>query len=40
MKIVSTAKEMQEIDDLAINKYGIKGLQLMENAGRGIVEAL
>ena len=40
MKIVSTAKEMQEIDDLAINKYGIKGLELMENAGKGIVEAL
>ena len=40
MKKVSTAKQIQEMDHLAINYYGIKGLELMENAGKGIVETL
>ena len=40
MKIVSTAKEMQEIDERAIVDYGVPSLELMENAGQGIVDAL
>ncbi len=40
MKQVTTAKEMQAIDRCAINDYGIPDLELMENAGRGIVDAL
>ena len=40
MKIVSTAKEMQEIDERAIIDYGVPSLELMENAGQGIVDAL
>ena len=40
MKIVSTAKEMQEIDERAIVDYGVPSLELMENAGQGVVEAL
>lgn len=39
MKIV-TAKLMQDLDRRAIEEYGIPGLILMENAGRGAVEAL
>ncbi|MBD3218818.1 MAG: NAD(P)H-hydrate dehydratase [candidate division Zixibacteria bacterium] len=39
MKIV-TAKQMQEIDKTAIEERGIPGLELMENAGRGIAEYL
>ena len=34
-KIVSSA-EMQAIDRCAIEEYGIPGMILMENAGRGI----
>lgn len=33
-----SASEMQLIDQLAINDYGIPGIVLMENAGRGIAE--
>ncbi len=39
MKKAVTSEEMQRIDSLAINNYGIKGLELMENAGLGIVKA-
>src|SRR3989338_7726092 len=39
MKIV-TAKQMQKIDEEAIKKYGIPRLELMENAGRAVVEVL
>ncbi len=35
MKIV-TAKEMRELDRLAIEERGMPGLELMENAGRGV----
>jgi len=37
MKLV-TAKQMQAIDRAAIDGRGIPGLELMENAGRGIAE--
>ena len=40
MKKVATSKEMRQIDTLATNSYGIEGLELMENAGTGIVKAL
>lgn len=39
MKIVS-AKVMRAIDRSAIKDYGIKGLVLMENAGRGVAEVV
>ncbi len=39
MKTV-TAREMQAIDRKAIEEYGIPGLILMENAGRGIAELI
>jgi len=37
MKIL-TAAQMQEIDRLTTERYGVPSLMLMENAGRGIVE--
>ncbi len=39
MKIV-TAKEMQGIDRIAIDDYGIPGIVLMENAAKGVVASL
>ncbi len=39
MKIV-TSKQMQKIDEEAIKKYRISRLELMENAGRAVVEVL
>lgn len=37
---VATAAEMREIDRKAMDKYGIPGIVLMENAGRRVVEAV
>jgi NAD(P)H-hydrate epimerase len=34
------AKTMRTLDNKAIKKYGIKGIVLMENAGRGVAEAV
>ncbi|HUZ46069.1 MAG TPA: NAD(P)H-hydrate dehydratase [Terriglobia bacterium] len=39
MKILAAA-EMQEIDRLTTERYGVPSLTLMENAGRGVVEFL
>ena len=39
MKVV-TADEMREIDRRAIEEYGIPGVVLMENAGRGAADAI
>ena len=39
MKIL-TASEMQRIDRLTTEQYGVPSLTLMENAGRGVVEFL
>ena len=37
---VVTAKQMQAIDQKAIDSFGIPGITLMENAGVGIVREL
>ncbi len=37
MKLVSP-KVMRSLDALAMSRYGLTGLQLMENAGRGVAE--
>lgn len=37
---VVTSREMREFDRIAIKEIGIPGLILMENAGRGIVDAI
>jgi ADP-dependent NAD(P)H-hydrate dehydratase / NAD(P)H-hydrate epimerase len=37
---VTTAQQMQEMDRKAIEIYGIPGIVLMENAGRGATEAI
>ncbi len=37
---VVTAKEMSEIDRFAIEKIGIPGMVLMENAGREVVAVI
>jgi hydroxyethylthiazole kinase-like uncharacterized protein yjeF len=39
-KIAVTAKEMQQLDRMAIEKYGVPSLCLMENAGRAVAEAV
>lgn len=38
--LLVTAEEMQDMDQKTIHSFGIPGLVLMENAGRGAVEAL
>ena len=38
--LLVTANEMQEMDQKTIHSFGIPGLVLMENAGRGAVKAL
>jgi len=35
-----TRRQSRVVDELAINRYGIPGMVLMENAGRGVVEVL
>ena len=35
-----SAKEMQEMDRLTIESFGIPGMVLMENAGRGATDTL
>jgi len=37
---IVTASQMQAIDKCAIDRFGIPGLMLMENAGRGVFHAL
>ena len=39
MKVV-TGKSMQRLDRLAIEEFGVSGLTLMENAGRGCAETI
>jgi len=38
MRTIVSAKEMRWCDDTTIRKFGIPGLMLMENAGRGVAE--
>jgi NAD(P)H-hydrate epimerase len=40
MQRVVSAEEMRWCDETTINTYGVPGLLLMENAGRGIVEII
>ena len=40
MMKVATAEQMQELDRKAIEQYGIPGIVLMENAGRGAAEEI
>ena len=35
-----TAAEMREVDRLTTERYGIPSLQLMENAGRKVADAI
>jgi NAD(P)H-hydrate repair Nnr-like enzyme with NAD(P)H-hydrate epimerase domain len=37
---VLTREQVRRVDALAIERYGMSGLVLMENAGRGAVDAL
>lgn len=37
---ILTLQQSRDIDAIAIKRYGISGLVLMENAGRGVVEVL
>ena len=37
---VATAKEMQQVDRITINKYGIAGAVLMERAGLAVAEKI
>ena len=37
---VATASEMREIDNIAIDEYGIPGTVLMENAGVAVIRRL
>ncbi len=37
---IAKAAEMQQLDELAIKKYGIPGVVLMENAGQGTVSVM
>lgn len=39
MKVV-TVKQIQQLDEEAITRYGVPSLALMENAGRGVFEAV
>lgn len=38
--VVLTREQVRRVDQIAIDDYGIPGMVLMENAGRGAVEAL
>ncbi len=40
MQRVVSAEEMRWCDETTINSYGVPGLLLMENAGRGVVEII
>ncbi len=40
MQLLTTAEQMQQFDRLAIGKYSIPGIVLMENAGRAFVDFL
>ena len=38
--LLLTTNEMAEIDNRAINEFGVPGVCLMENAGVGVVRAM
>ncbi|MBF0275930.1 MAG: NAD(P)H-hydrate dehydratase [Nitrospinae bacterium] len=37
---IATSQRMQELDSTTIQKYGVSGIVLMENAGRGMVDII
>lgn len=40
MQPTATREQVRQVDRLAIQQYGMSGLVLMENAGRGVVDTL
>ncbi len=38
--IVLTREQVRRVDRIAIERYGVPGIVLMENAARGVVEAI
>src|SRR5687768_3041531 len=38
--LVLTREQVRRVDQIAIERYGMSGLVLMENAGRGVVDVL
>ena len=40
MQRVVSAEEMRWCDETTVNTYGVPGMLLMENAGRGVVEVI
>lgn len=40
MDIVLTREQVRQVDELAVSRYGMTGLQLMENAGRNATEMI
>ena len=37
---ILTREQVRRVDEIAVNKYGMSSLVLMENAGRGVVDVL
>ena len=40
MQVLASAPLMRQMDEVAITRYGVPGLLLMENAGRGVADAI
>jgi NAD(P)H-hydrate epimerase len=40
LPLILTREQSRRVDELAIHQYGIPGVVLMENAGRGVVDVL
>jgi NAD(P)H-hydrate epimerase len=40
LPLVLTREQVRRVDEIAVNRYGMSSLVLMENAGRGVVDEL